>query len=166
MASDTDRIRKQVLLHAPRERVWRAIADAQNFGAWFGVRFDRPFAAGARIAGAIVGTAVDANVAARQKQHQGVTFEFIIERIEPMRRFSFRWHPHAVERGADYSKEPATLVEFELADAPGGTLLTVTESGFDRIPLERRAKAFSANEQGWAIQMTLIEKYLALHPEG
>ncbi len=166
MAGDTDRIRKQVLLHAPRERVWRAIADAQNFGAWFGVRFDRPFAPGARIAGAIVGTAVDANVAARQKQHQGVTFEFIIERIEPMRRFSFRWHPHAVERGADYSKEPATLVEFELADAPGGTLLTVTESGFDRIPLERRAKAFSANEQGWAIQMTLIEKYLALHPEG
>ncbi len=166
MPSATDRIRKQILLRAPRERVWRAIADAQKFGAWFGVRFDRPFAPGARVAGTIVPTAVDAQVAAMQKPHEGMVFEFIVERIEPMRLFAFRWHPYAVDSNVDYSKEPATLVEFELAEAPGGTLLTVTESGFDRIPLERRAKAFAANEQGWAMQMTLIGKYLALHPEG
>ncbi len=81
--------------------------------------------------------------------------------MTPGELLSFRWHPHATEAGKDYSEEPATLVEFRLEEADGGTLLTVIESGFDRIPLERRATAFSANEQGWAIQMTLIEAYLA-----
>jgi uncharacterized protein YndB with AHSA1/START domain len=166
MTAVTDRIEKKTLLRAPRERVWRAIADAKNFGAWFGVGFDRPFAPGAKLTGTIVPTTADPDVAAMQKPHEGMTFHVLIERIEPMRLFSFRWHPYAVDPAVDYTKEPTTLVEFALADAPGGTLLTVTESGFDRIPLERRAKAFASNEQGWAAQVMLIEKYLALHPEG
>ena len=162
MSTNTDRIEKKVLLRAPRERVWRAISDSRQFGSWFGVEFSDPFVAGTAITGKIVPTTVDAEVAARQKPYEGFRFEFLVDRIEPMRLFSFRWHPFAMDTGVDYSKEPTTLVAFELEEASGGTLLTVTESGFDRIPLERRAKAFAANEGGWTAQMKLIEKYLAL----
>ncbi len=162
MSINTDRIEKKVLLRAPRERVWRAISDSQQFGSWFGVKFDGPFVAGTPITGKIVPTTVDAEVARSQKPYIGVAFEFAVDRVEPIRLFSFRWHPYAVEAGVDYSKEPSTLVVFELEEAAGGTMLTVTESGFDRIPIERRAKAFAANEGGWNAQMKLIEKYLAL----
>src|SRR5207244_1792652 len=156
-----DRIEKKILLHAPRARVWRAITDAGEFGRWFGVKFDRPFAPGAVMRGVLVGTAVDPEVAKAQRAHADIPFEITIDRIEPERLFSFRWHPFAVERGVDYSTEPTTLIEFVLEEVAGGVMLTVSESGFDRIPLERRAKAFTANEQGWAIMVTLIEKYLA-----
>jgi uncharacterized protein YndB with AHSA1/START domain len=150
-----------VVLRAPRERVWRAVSDAQRFGTWFGVAFDGPFVAGAKLTGRITPTQVDAEVAKSQEPYAGKPFEWTVERIEPMRSISFRWHPFAVEPGVDYSHEPTTLVVFELEDAPGGTKLTISESGFDRIPLERRAKAFTANEQGWTAQTRLLEKYLA-----
>jgi len=157
----SDRIQKQILLRAPRAKVWRALTDTAEFERWFGVRFDRPFAPGAAMRGVIVGTAVDAKVAEAQRVHAEVPFEVTVDRIEPERLFSFRWHPFAIEPGVDYSAEPTTLVEFVLEDAPGGVMLTVTESGFDRIPLERRAKAFTANEQGWTIVVSLVERYLA-----
>lgn len=157
--SSTDRIEKKILLHAPRDRVWRALTDADEFGSWFGMKFESSFTPGGRVRATIVGTAVDASVAAAQKQWEGFTFEIAIDRIEPQRLFSFRWHPG--EPGIDYSKEPATLVAFTLDETPEGVLLTVTESGFDQIPLERRAKAFSQNEQGWTMVLTLIEKHLA-----
>jgi uncharacterized protein YndB with AHSA1/START domain len=157
----TDRIEKRVVLRAPRERVWRAISDAKQFGSWFGVAFDGPFAEGARLTGKIVPTTVDAEVAKMQEPYAGKAFEWTVEHIEPMQRMSFRWHPYAVEEGVDYSKEPTTLIEFELTEAAGGILLTITESGFDQIPLARRAKAFKANEGGWEMQTRLIEKYLA-----
>lgn len=159
---NTDRIEKTVLLQAPRVRVWHAISDSAAFGRWFGIAFDGPFVAGARLAGRIVPTAVDADVASRQKPYEGMAFEFWVESIEPMHRCAFRWHPFAVERDADYSQEPTTLIKFVLEDAAGGTRLSISESGFDRIPLERRAKAFAANEAGWTMQARLIEKYLAL----
>jgi uncharacterized protein YndB with AHSA1/START domain len=157
----TDRIEKKVLLRASRERVWRAVSDAAEFGSWFGVAFDGPFAAGTRLTGKIVPTSVDAEVAKLQEPHKGKAFAWLVDRIEPMRRISFRWHPFAVEPDVDYTKEPMTLIVFELEEVSGGTLLTITESGFDQIPLERRAKAFTANDGGWTMQMTLIEKYLA-----
>ena len=162
MSSNTDRIEKKVLLRAPRERVWQAISDSKQFGSWFGVKFDEPFAADKRMIGKLVGTTVDPEVAKLQEVHRGKAFEFAVDRIEPQRLFSFRWHPHAIEPGVDYSNEPSTLVRFELEEVSGGTMLTVTESGFDRIPIERRAKAFAANEGGWTHQMKLIEKYLAI----
>jgi uncharacterized protein YndB with AHSA1/START domain len=155
-----DRIRKTVTLHAPVERVWRAISDAKEFGRWFGVDFDGAFAPGAKVTGKIRPTEVDPEVAKMQEPYAGMAFDFTVDRIEPTRLFSFRWHPFAVEKGVDYSKEPATLVVFELKEVPGGTLLTITESGFDRIPIERRAKAFTANEGGWEHQTRLIQKYL------
>jgi uncharacterized protein YndB with AHSA1/START domain len=157
----TDRIEKQILLRVPRERVWRALSDAGQFGHWFGVVFDSPFAEGARLSGKIVPTKVDAEVAKMQQPYTGKVFEWTVERIEPMSRISFRWHPFAVEEGVDYAKEPTTLIEFELVEAAGGILLKMSESGFDQIPLARRAKAFTANERGWELQTRLIEKYLA-----
>jgi uncharacterized protein YndB with AHSA1/START domain len=157
----TDRIEKQILLRAPRERVWRAVSDAAQFGQWFGATFDAPFTEGARVTGRISPTKVDAEVARMQEPYTGKSYEWTVERIEPMSRISFRWHPYAVEEGVDYSKEPTTLIEFELLEADGGILLKISESGFDQIPLYRRAKAFQANEGGWQIQIRLIEKYLA-----
>ncbi len=157
----SDRIEKRVVLRAPIERVWRAISDSNELGRWFGVDFaGEPFAAGKRMKGRIVPTTVDPEIAKMQEPHVGVAFDFTIERIDPRRLFSFRWHPFAVEKGVDYSNEPTTLVTFELEEVPGGTQLTITESGFDRIPLERRAKAFAANEGGWTAQAQLIEKYV------
>jgi uncharacterized protein YndB with AHSA1/START domain len=160
-AATTDRIEKKILLRAPRARVWRAITDSREFGAWFGVKFDAPFSPGAPMRGVLVGTAVDADVAKAQRAYADIPFEITIDRMEPERLFSFRWHPYAVERGVDYSAEPTTLVTFELEEVADGVMLTISESGFDRIPLERRAKAFTMNEQGWSAMVTLIEKYLA-----
>jgi hypothetical protein len=125
------------------------------------MRFDGPFAPGSRLRGIMVGTTANAEVAKAQKQYEGLPFDITIEQMEPERLFSFRWHPHAVERSVDYSAEPTTLVIFALEDVPDGIILTVTESGFDQIPLTRRAKAFSANEGGWSIMVKVIEEYLA-----
>jgi len=162
MAAETpDRIEKKVLLRAPRARVWRALTDTKEFCAWFGIKFDEPFAPKKAMRGAIVGTAVDAEVARMQQQHKHVPFAMTIEEIVPERLFSFRWHPNAVEPGVDYTAEPTTLITFTLEEVSGGTLLTVVESGFNQIPLARRAKAFGANQAGWTIVVGLIEKHLA-----
>jgi len=160
----SDRIDKQILLRAPRARVWRALTDHREFGEWFGMRCDAPFKPGSTVTGVIVPTAVDEAVAKAQEPYKGMAFELAIEQMEAERLFSFRWHPGAADRHTDYSQEPTTLVTFLLEDAPGGILLTVSESGFDRIPLARRAAAFTANEEGWTMVMTLIEKYLASTP--
>jgi len=160
----TDRIEKKVLLRAPRKRVWRALSDSAEFGTWFGVKFDGPFAPGACMRGVIVPTQVNAEVANAQKPYEGLPFEITIEKMEPERLFSFRWHPFAIERGVDYSAEPTTLVVFALEEVASGVMLTVTESGFDRIPVARRAKAFTANEQGWGMVVKLVEEYLVRAP--
>lgn len=160
MSTTPDCIEKKITLRAPQARVWRAISDARQFGTWFGVIFDGPFVAGARMVGKITPTKVDPEVAKLQEPHEGKAFEVTIDRIEPEHLFSFRWHPFAVDPNVDYSKEPATLVVFELKEAPGGTHLTITESGFDGIPLARRAQAFTSNQGGWDHQAKLIEKYL------
>lgn len=158
----TDRIEKKILLRAPLERVWSAISDSAQFGKWFGVAFDGPFVPGERLTGKIAPTAVDADVAKLQEPHTGKAFIITVDRIEPLRRFSFRWHPFAVEPEVSYAKEPTTLVVFELTAAADGILLTITESGFDQVPIERRAQAFAANEGGWEHQTKLIAKYLTL----
>ncbi|MEW6365947.1 MAG: SRPBCC family protein [Acidobacteriota bacterium] len=161
---NADRIEKEILLRAPRSRVWRALIDSTEFGRWFGMRLDAPFTPGARLQAKIVPTEVDAEVARAQKPYEGTAFEIVIGQIEPERLFSFRWHPFAVEQGVDYSSEPMTLVTFTLEEVEGGILLTVIESGFDQVPLDRRAKAFSANEEGWAMVVRLIEGYLVQTP--
>ncbi len=156
-----NQIEKQILLNAPVARVWRALTDSTQFGRWFGARFDGPFILGTNLRGSIAPTEMNPEVAAMQKPYEGKPFEISIEAIEPEHRFAFRWHPYAVDRNVDYSSEPTTLIEFTLEPTSGGTLLRVVESGFDQIPVERRADAFKANEGGWEIQMRLIEAYLA-----
>ncbi|HMD49665.1 MAG TPA: SRPBCC family protein [Bryobacteraceae bacterium] len=158
---DTDRIVKKIVLRAPRARVWRAITDSKEFGYWFGVKFNGPFVANTPLHGVISPSQVDAEMAKAQKPHAGKAFEIVVAKIEPERHFSFRWHPDSVDPGADLAAEPSTLVEFLLEEVSDGTMLTLTESGFDQIPLDRRAKAFAGNEQGWSMQMHAIEKYLA-----
>jgi uncharacterized protein YndB with AHSA1/START domain len=160
----SDRIEKQVVLKAPRERVWRAISDSARFGTWFGVDFGGPFVEGQSVTGRIVPTKVDPEVAKLQEPARGFKFTVFVERIKPMEHFAFRWHPFAIDKDKDYSQEPMTLVAFELSDVKDGTLLTITESGFDQLPAERRGPAFEANDGGWAHQTRLIEKYLALEP--
>jgi uncharacterized protein YndB with AHSA1/START domain len=159
-----DQIEKKILLRAPRKRVWRALADSKEFGTWFGMTFDGPFTPGVVMRGVISPSKVNEEVAKAQKAHEGRAFEITIEKMDPERLFSFRWHPYALEPGVDYSAEPMTLVEFRLEEAKEGVMLTVTESGFDQIPLARRAKAFSANEGGWTIMVKVIEEYLATAP--
>jgi uncharacterized protein YndB with AHSA1/START domain len=148
--TSTDRIERKILLRVPRSRVWRALTTPEEFGTWFGVKVAGAFASGARVRGAIT-----------HKGYEHLTWNIAIERMEPERVFSWRWHPYAVEPGVDYSTEPTTLVVFELEDAAGGTMLTVVESGFDQVPLARRAQAYRMNGEGWTYQMQAIEGYVA-----
>lgn len=145
-----DRIEKTVLLRAPRSRVWRALTDAREFGAWFGVALEGRFAVGEAIRGRIT-----------YPGYEHLTMEMTVERMEPERLFAYRWHPFAVDLDADYSAEPTTLVEFRLEEVPEGTSLTLVESGFEKIPAERRGEAFRRNEEGWAEQMENIRKHVA-----
>ena len=143
----TDRIEKKVVLRAPRSRVWRAITTAEEFGAWFRMNLDGEFAEGGTVRGKLT-----------HPGYEHVTLEMRVERIEPERYFSYRWHPYAIDPAVDYSAEPTTLVEFTLQDTEGGTALTIVESGFDRIPLARRAEAFRMNDQGWAGEIKNLER--------
>lgn len=153
MNTSTDRIEREILIKAPRSKVWRALADAETFGEWFGVALEgQRFEPGARVRGRIT-----------HRGYEHLAWEVWMERVEPERLLSFRWHPYAVDPAVDYSDEPTTLVEFELSDVDGGTLLRLTESGFDGIPAGRRPDAFRMNSGGWDQQMKNIEAYVAAH---
>ena len=130
--------------------MWRAIATAEEFGAWFRVNLESAFAEGATVRGRIT-----------HPGYEHVTVELQVERIEPERYFSYRWHPNAIDPAVDHSGEPTTLVEFILEDSDGDTAVTIVESGFDRIPLARRAEAFRMNDQGWAGQIKNLERYVS-----
>ena len=146
----TDRIEKRVVLSAPRARVWRALANAEEFGTWFRVKLDGAFTAGKPIRGRLL-----------VPGYEQVTLEMLVERIDPERYFSYRWHPYAIDPAVDYSAEPTTLVEFHLEETDGGTALTIVESGFDRIPLGRQAEAFRMNDAGWDGQIKHLARYVA-----
>ena len=153
-------IEKHIVLRAPLARVWEAITDSRQFGAWFGMDLDGPFAAGQAIAGRIAPTKVDPEVAKMQEPYAGTPVSFVVGRIEPMRLFSIRWHPFAIDPKVDYSAEPMTLITFVLAETAEGVELTLTETGFEHIPAHRRAEALKANDGGWAKQMELIAAYV------
>jgi uncharacterized protein YndB with AHSA1/START domain len=131
----TDCIEKKVLLRAPLERVWRAVSDATEFGAWFGVKFDGPFSPGNQLHGVVKPTVVDATVADAQRKYEGMPFDITVEQMKPESLFSFRWHPYAIDPAVDYSNEPTTLVVFALEQVENGVLVTITESGFAQIQL-------------------------------
>jgi uncharacterized protein YndB with AHSA1/START domain len=161
MNMSRDKIEKKVLLKAPRAQVWRAITDSREFGIWFGMKLQGPFQAGKTIHGEIAMTQVDPEVAKMQEPYVGAKVELQVESLQPEKVFSFRWHPGGVDPDMDYSREPMTLVSFALEEQNPGVLLTITESGFEKIPEARRAEAYEGNEGGWAAQLELIQKYLA-----
>lgn len=151
MNTPVDRIERKVLLKATRARVWRALSNAEEFGNWFGVNFKgKTFVAGKSVQGKVT-----------YPGYEHLVMEVFIERVEPERLLSWRWHPAAIDSSVDYSQEPTTLVVFEIAEAGGGILLTVVESGLDKIPLARRATVFRLNTSGWDEQMRSIEKHVA-----
>jgi len=160
--SDGTIIRKTTRLEAPLARVWAALSDSAAFGAWFGAEFDGPFVAGTTVTARIRPTTVDAEVAVLQAPYAGTPFTVHVERVEPLSRLSFRWHPSGVG-GPDHPDDPTTLVTFTLEAHGDATELTVTESGFEHIPLERRAAAFAGNDGGWTHQLRLVALYLTAH---
>ncbi len=148
--SSTDRFERQIVLDATPSRVWRAITDVSQFNSWFGVNLTTPFTPGGESTG---------QIAIRNYEH--LTLHLWIEAMEPERFFSFRWHPNAIDPNVDYSTEPTTLVTFTIEPVGGGTRLTIVESGFDALPVARRATAFTGNAKGWSSQLENIRKFLA-----
>lgn len=154
IATDTkNTIHKQIEIQAPVARVWRAVTDHTEFGEWFRVRLEGPFEAGKPSRGNITWPG-----------YEHLVWEAVVQAIEPQSYFSFTWHPYAVDPSFDYSKEKPTLVEFRLEPTATGTLLSVTESGFENVPEARRAEAFLRNDGGWTQQMKNIEVYVAARP--
>jgi uncharacterized protein YndB with AHSA1/START domain len=145
----TDRIEKDIVVHAPRTRVWRAITDFREFSKWFQAEMRDPFVPGSLSKGKIT-----------YPGYEHLTIEVQVERMEPEHFFSWRWHPYAIDPKRDYSTEPTTLVVFELEEIPQGTRIRVTESGFDQIPLARRLDAFRMNSNGWTQQLQNIARYV------
>ena len=148
--SETDRIERSIVINAPRDRVWRALSNPEEFGTWFGANLKgQTFAPGPRARGQISSCG-----------YEHVWFDVVIERIEPQDLLSYRWHPYTIDPAVDYTKEQPTLVTFTLKDAPGnGTLLTVVESGFDNVPPARRLEAFRMNNRGWEAQLNNIARH-------
>jgi len=165
-----DRIEKQVVLRAPIERVWASIADAQAFGRWFGAKLDQPFTPGQIVTGTFDRRFDEAQLAGHQRSlglapapirqpppHQVFC---TVERMEPPRRFGFRWIPYGIDAAVEPATEPTTLVEFELEPVAEGTRLTITESGFERVPAHRRERAFRMNDSGWAAQAEALQQHV------
>jgi uncharacterized protein YndB with AHSA1/START domain len=155
--TETHRIEKRMALKAEVSRVWRALTDYREFGEWFRVKLDGPFVVGKVSTGYIT-----------HPGYEHVRWEALVERMEHERLFSFTWaHPKSFEKAdypLDYSGEPTTLVEFSLEKTASGTLLVLTESGFDKLPGDRREEAFRRNDGGWTEQMKNIESYVAKNP--
>lgn len=154
--ANIDRIEKSVVLHAPLDRVWRAIADATEFGRWFGVRVDGPFVAGSVVNAEMTGTLIDEAVAAEQCAHPHGPFPLQIVSVQPRRQLAFRWNPLP---GTEFA-ELFTLVEFTLSETADGVRLTVVESGFDALPAGPRRSAWTDNDRGWTIQLDLVGRYV------
>jgi uncharacterized protein YndB with AHSA1/START domain len=148
-----DRIERRIELKAPVSRVWRALTDHREFGDWFRVKIDGPFVAGEVSRGNLTWPG-----------YEHLKWEAVVQTIEPEKFFSFTWHPYAIDQTVDYSNEPSTLVEFRLEEIAGGTLLTLTESGFSKLPEDRRSICFRMNDGGWTQQFGNIEKYVAQQP--
>jgi uncharacterized protein YndB with AHSA1/START domain len=145
-----NQVKKQIEIAAPLSRVWRALTDSRQFGEWFLVKMDGPFVAGRPVGGQIT-----------HPGYEHLRMEIVVKAIEPETLFSYTWHPYAIDPKVDYSKEESTLVEFRLEATAFGTLLTVTETGFDKIPAARRAEAIRMNDGGWAQQVKNIQAYAA-----
>lgn len=150
----TDRIEKQIELKAPVSRVWRALTDHREFGQWFRATLEQPFVPGERSRG---------NMTYPGYEH--LKLVMIVEKMEPERHFSFFWHPFEIDPAKEgTAEELLNRVEFRLEKTSTGTLLRLTESGFDKLPADRREAAFRSNDGGWSEQMQNIEKHVSATP--
>ena len=145
----TDRIEKSIDLAAPIDRVWRALTDHNEFGAWFGVKLDGPFELNEISTGHIT-----------YPGYEHVKWEAKIVRMEPPKLFAFTWHPYAIDPAVDYSSEPATMVEFELGETLTGTRLIVVETGFEALPPHRQPDCLRMNTSGWEEQLRRIAAHV------
>ncbi|WP_208108645.1 SRPBCC family protein [Cognatilysobacter terrigena] len=146
----TDAIERSIIINAPRERVWRALTDTTEFSTWFGASLKgQTFTAGQRVRGPITHCG-----------YEHVNFDVVVERVEPQTVLAYRWHPYPVDPTVDYDAETPTLVTFALSEVPGGTRVTVVESGFDQVPPERRLEAFRMNDRGWAAQLENLARHV------
>jgi uncharacterized protein YndB with AHSA1/START domain len=149
-SSTENSIQKRIEIAAPPARVWRALTDFRQFSQWFQVALDGPFVAGQPVGGRLTFPG-----------YEHVRMDIEVKTIQPENYFSYTWHPYSVDPTIDYAKETPTLVEFRLAPSETGTSLTVTESGFDKIPADRRVQAFRMNTGGWEQQLRAIESYVS-----
>lgn len=149
----TDRIEKQIELKAPISRVWRALTDYREFGEWFQVKLDGPFAPGQAMTGHIT-----------HPGYEHIKWKAVVQKMEKEKLFSFTWRPYAIDPDVDYSAETPTLVEFHLEETATGTRLQLVESGFDKVPAHRRDEAFRMNDGGWTEQMKNIEAHVTATP--
>jgi uncharacterized protein YndB with AHSA1/START domain len=147
-----DRVEKTIELRAPRSRVWRAISNGKELGAWFGLGMPLElvgdFVPGAQISGTWI-------IDGREVKEPFCT----IEHVEPERALVFRWVPYEVPPGEDHAKHPTTRIEFRLEDIANGTRLTVVESGFSRLPADKQYKR-RENGDGWALQLHAIAQHV------
>lgn len=144
-----NKIEKQVDIASPVAKVWDALTDHEKFGTWFRVKLEGAFEAGKVLRGYITWPG-----------YEHLKWEAVVKEMVPEKLFSFTWHPYAIDPGMDYSKEEPTLVEFRLEATATGTRVTVTESGFEKVPEARRAEAFRMNNGGWAQQVKNLEEYV------
>jgi uncharacterized protein YndB with AHSA1/START domain len=144
----TDQIEKSIAIAAPVERVWRALTDHEEFGAWFRVKLEGPFVLGEATRGRIT-----------HPGYEHLKWEARVVAMDAPGLFAFTWHPYAVDPDRDYSSDPQTRVEFRLVPSGEGTNLTVVESGFDSLPADRRDEALRMNTGGWEAQMNNVKAH-------
>lgn len=154
-----DRIEKHVVVRAPREKIWKVLANAQEFGQWFGARFEGPFVVGGTLRGVIAPSVLETSQEVASHPYMGKPMVLHIERMDPPSRFSFRWHPLEAQPKAQGGDGPSTLVEFTLEDSQGGTKVTVVESGFSKLPVAERQRSYDSHDGGWGIQVQRIRAY-------
>jgi uncharacterized protein YndB with AHSA1/START domain len=155
-----DRIEKNVVVRATRERVWKALTDSQEFGSWFGARFEGPFIPGRTVRGVIAASALATPEETANHPYLGKPIILQIERVDPPRRFSYRWRPLDGRAAPETVDGPSTLVEFTLEEAEGGTRVTVVESGFSQLPDPHRKSAFESHEGGWSVQVQRVRVHI------
>jgi len=148
-----DRIVKEVTIDAPPARVWKALTDHREFNKWFRVNLEGPFVMDQRTKGHI-----------NYPGYEHLVMDVLVVAMDPPKRFAYRWHPYGVHPPAGEFEKHSTLVEFRLEPKGAGTHLTVTESGFDKVPAALRVEAFRMNDGGWAEQMQNIRAHVAKNP--
>jgi uncharacterized protein YndB with AHSA1/START domain len=143
-------IERTIDLKASVDRVWTALTDYEEFGAWFRLELDGPFQVG-RVTTGVVNC----------PGHEGLPFWARVTVMEAPRRFSFVWPmDESVDPDDPDIEHKVTLVDFTLEPLAEGARLTVRESGFERLPADKRLQVFRDNNGGWDFQMKNIRSHV------